>query len=319
MPELPLFSIITPSYNQAAFLELTLKSVLDQDYPNLEYLVADGASSDGSAEIIERYGSRLAWWVSEPDKGQAEAVNKGFARARGEYVGWVNSDDLLMPGALRRAAEALAANPALSMVFGDVISINERGETINVMRYGDWGLDDLMTFHIIGQPGVFFRRAALEQAGTLDLSYHFLLDHQLWLRLAQTGEMAYIPQPQAAARYHAQAKNIAQATRFGEEAYRIVAWMATQPKLAERLPGLRRKVWAGAHRFNGRYLLDGGQPGAALSSYMRSLTIHPPTALSEWHRMVYALLSLAGLGRLKTLFYRLRHAVRKWRNPEVYH
>lgn len=319
MSEQPLFSIITPSYNQAEFLEETLRSVLEQDYPNLEVLVADGGSKDGSVEIIRRYQHRLAWWVSEKDNGQAEAINKGFARARGEYVGWVNSDDLLMPGALRRAAEALAANPELSMVFGDVISIDEHGQTINVMRYGEWGLDELMTFHIIGQPGVFFRRAALEQAGYLDLNYHFLLDHQLWLRLAQKGGMAYIPEALAKARFHSQAKNVAQAARFGEEAYRIAEWMAVEPGLAERLPRLKRRVWAGAHRINARYLLDGGQPGTALKAYLRALAVHPPTALSEWHRMVYALLSLAGLGKLKPLFYRARHALRKRRNPEVYH
>ncbi len=319
MPDLPLFSIITPSFNQAGYLEETLKSVLEQDYPALEYLVVDGASTDGSVAVIERYASRLAWWVSEADSGQAEAVNKGFARARGEYVGWVNSDDLLMPGALQLAAQALADNPQLSMVFGDVISINERGETINIMRYGDWGLDELMTFHIIGQPGVFFRRAALEQAGYLDTSYHFLLDHHLWLRLAQTGKVAYLHQPLAKARFHAQAKNIAQAARFGEEAYRIVDWMGSQPALVERLPRLKRQVWAGAHRMNARYLLDGGQPAPALRSYFRALAAHPPTALAEWHRMSYALLSLLGLGGLKAHYYRLRHAARKSRHPEVYH
>lgn len=319
MPDLPLVSIVTPSFNQADFLELTLRSVLEQDYPRIQYLVADGGSSDGSVAVIQRYAHKLAWWVSESDLGQADAVNKGFSRVQGEIIGWVNSDDLLLPGAVSAVVAAFDAHPEASMVFGDVVSIDERGQTINIMRYGQWGLDDLMTFHIIGQPGVFFRRSALEQAGGLDLSYHFLLDHQLWLRLAQTGEMHYLPQALAAARFHAAAKNIAQAARFGEEAYRIVAWMQTQPALAERYSRLNRRIWAGAHRFNARYLLDGGQAGAALKSYGRSLAADPPTALQEWHRMLYAGLSLVGLGRLKSLYYRLRAALRRKTNPEVYH
>lgn len=319
MPDSPLVSIVTPSFNQADFLDLTLRSVLGQDYPRIEYLVADGSSTDGSVEIIQRYAERLVWWVSEPDRGQADAVNKCLARVQGEIIGWVNSDDLLLPGVVSAVVQAFAAHPEASMVFGDVVSIDERGQTINQMHYGAWGLDELMTFHIIGQPGVFFRRSALQQAGGLDLDYHFLLDHQLWLRLAQTGEMHYLPQPLAVARYHAAAKNISHAARFGEEAYRIVAWMQTQPPLAERFARLNKRIWAGAHRFNARYLLDGGQPGAALKSYGRSLALHPQTALQEWHRMVYAVLCLIGLERLKPVYYRLRAAVRRMTNPEVYH
>src|SRR5688500_5767577 len=102
----PLVTIVTPSFNQAPYLEATIQSVLSQNYPNLEYIIVDGGSTDGSVEIIKRYSGRLAYWVSEPDGGQAEAINKGVARSTGSLVGWLNSDDLLLPGALRRLAEA---------------------------------------------------------------------------------------------------------------------------------------------------------------------------------------------------------------------
>jgi len=152
--DLPRVSIITPSYNQAQFLEQTICSVLGQNYPNLEYWVIDGGSTDGSAEIIQKYAGQLAGWVSEPDRGQAEGINKGLARATGEVVAWLNSDDLYYPDAIEAAVEALAANPQASFVFSDVESIDEAGKPFHRMRYGHWGLPDLMRFRIIGQPAV---------------------------------------------------------------------------------------------------------------------------------------------------------------------
>jgi glycosyltransferase involved in cell wall biosynthesis len=303
---LPLVSIITPSFNQAAYLEQTLLSILEQDYPQIEYWVMDGGSTDGSTAIIEKYAPRLAGWVSEKDRGQADAINKGFGRSTGEIIGWLNSDDLYLPGAIQTAVQALQADPGLAMVYADVRSIDSVGKVFNVMRYGDWGLADLMAFNIIGQPGVFMRRSMLEKAGYLDLNFHFLLDHQLWLRLAQQGGMKHIPEEMAAARFHADAKNVAQAARFGQEAYTILDWMQTQPGLQSLYTANRRRIQAGAHRINARYLLDGGQAAPALRAYWRSLLQHPPTALREGHRMVYAALALLGLGRLKNIYYRLR-------------
>ncbi|MGD0707893.1 MAG: glycosyltransferase family 2 protein [Anaerolineaceae bacterium] len=308
MPDQPLVSIVTPSYNQAAFLEQTLRSVLDQDYPNLEYMVVDGGSDDGSVEIIERYESRLAWWVSEKDRGQAEAINKGLAHAKGEYIAWLNSDDFYLPGAIRSAVEALQARPDAALVYGDVLAVDAASKVTKVLRYANWGLEGLMGFNIIGQPAVFMRRAALERAGTLDLSYHYLLDHQLWLRVAQQGAMQYVPQPWAAARFHSQSKNVAASANFGKEAYRIVEWMQGQPALSETYRRLERKIWAGAHRINARYLLDADRPREAFGAYWKSLRADAPTALKEWNRMVYCLLAMAGLKGLRPLYQKVRES-----------
>ena len=266
--------------------------MLDQEYPNLEYFVMDGGSTDGSQEIIARYAHRLAGWVSERDRGQADAINKGFSRATGDVVAWINSDDYYLPGSLRAAVEALQANPACGMVFGDVLAVNGEGQPINVMTYGNWDLEDLMQFRIIGQPSVFMRRSVLERAGPLDLSFHYLLDHHLWLRVAQHAPIRYIPQRLSAARYHASAKNVAMAGEFGKEAYRLVDWMAAQPGLADRYSRLRRRIWAGANRIAGFYLLDAGQSGPALRAYLRSLWAYPPTALPEMRRIAFAAASL---------------------------
>jgi hypothetical protein len=285
-------SIVTPSFNQASFLEQTLRSVLDQDYPDLEYLVVDGGSTDGSVEIIRRYAGQLAWWVSEKDRGQAEGINKGLARATGEVVAWLNSDDLYQPGAFTAAVQALEAHPECGMVFGDMLALDGEGRLINIQRFGDWGLEDLMQFRIIGQPSVFMRRSVLEKVGFLDLNYHFLLDHQLWLRMAQAAPICHVPQVWSAARFHPAAKNVGQAASFGREAYALAAWMQSQPGLSAPYQRLERRVWAGAHRMNAHYLLDGGQPRPALAAYLKSLWAYPPTALPEWRRILYSAASL---------------------------
>jgi glycosyltransferase involved in cell wall biosynthesis len=291
-------SIITPSYNQAAFLEQTIQSVLLQDYPDLEYLVVDGGSGDGSVEIIQRHAERLAWWVSEPDRGQAEAINKGLQRAQGEIVAWLNSDDLYLPGTVRQAVAALEANPQLGMVFGDAVTIDLQGRPMNRLAFGDWGLSDLMGFRIICQPAVFMRRSVLEKAGYLDLDYHFMLDHHLWLRMARLAPIQHISEILAAARHHPGAKNVKQAPGFGQETLRLLAWMESDPDWAAtyEMDGPRRahkptppkRILGGAYRLNARYLLDGGLYGPALRSYARALWASPAYTLKHWHRILYA-------------------------------
>jgi glycosyltransferase involved in cell wall biosynthesis len=300
MSDFPLVSIITPSYNQAAFLEQTMRSVLDQNYPHIEYLVADGGSDDGSVEIIKRYADRLAWWVSEKDKGQAEAINKGFARAKGKYIAWVNSDDFYQPGAIRAAVAELEAHPDAGMVFGDVQVVDQDGKILNSLHYGNWGLKELMMFHIIGQPAVFMRRAVLEKAGYLDMSYHFMLDHQLWLRMGLQAGIRYVPQLWAGAHYHEDCKNLAQAAEFGKDAYRIVEWMQKAPEFDESMAVIAPYVKAGAERINGFYLLDAKEYAASFRSYWQGFLLAPEIILPEWYRVVFALFAPLGMEKLRT-------------------
>ena len=314
----PRISIITPSYNQAPYLEQTIRSVLEQDYPDIEYMVVDGGSTDGSVEIIQRYADQLAWWVSEPDQGQADAINKGLAQVSGDIVAWLNSDDLYQPGTLAKIARVFQSHPEVGLVYGDVLSIDQDSKVFNVMRFRQSDLQDLLTFNIISQPGVFMRRIIQQKAGQLDTRYHYLLDHHLWIRMANQAPMRYLNETLAAARYHPDAKNIDQAARFGQDAYAIMAWLQADPEMAGHLAPIARHAWAGAHRFNARYLLDGDQPLEALGSYLRSLWSHPPTALTEWHRMVFAFLSLIGLKRLKSAYLKARKALNRQRDPELY-
>lgn len=309
MHALPLVSIVTPSYNQSAFLEQTICSVLAQDYQNLEYLIVDGGSTDGSLEIIQRHADRLAWWVSEKDSGQAEAINKGLQRARGEIVAWLNSDDLYLPGAVSQAVAALQQDPELAFIYGEAITINQDGRPLGRFRFENWGLHDLVSFRIICQPAVFMRRTFLERAGYLDPGFHFMLDHHLWIRLARLAPIAHQPadlEPPsrpvrglwAAARHHPGAKNVSQAAGFGRETFKVLEWMQTSTDLSEWIRQNRSRVLAGAYRLNARYLLDDGLAWEALASYWQALRRRPAFALKHAHRMLYAVLSLLGLKSL---------------------
>ena len=301
-----LVSIVTPSYNQAAFLEQTMLSVLEQDYPRIEYIVIDGGSTDNSVEIIKKYADRLTYWVSEKDSGQAEAINKGFVRAKGEILAWLNSDDYYMLNTVSVAVRCFEQNPDVVMVYGDMLAVDGDGNTINLLKYKQLSLEDLLCFQIIGQPSVFFRRSALEKAGMLEPTFHFMLDHQLWIRLAQQGGILHIPQTWSAARYHPGAKNRARAAEFGREAFRVLDWAKNQPELSETLSKVKTRSLASAHRYDARYLLDGGQTLSALGAWLRALIIHPPTALGRMNLFISAILILTGLGKLREAILRRR-------------
>ena len=292
-------SIITPSFNQVEYLEATIQSVLAQDYPNLEYIIVDGGSTDGSVEIIKKYADQLSWWVSERDRGQADAINKGLRRARGDVVAWLNSDDIYLPGAIQAAVDVFEANHGLGMVFGDAISIDREGHPLNRLSFGDWDLTELMRFQIICQPSVFMRRSALEHVGYLDETFHFMLDHHLWLRIAAQFKIRHSAQMWSAARHHALAKNVAQSEAFADETYRVVAWLKANPDFSAQLKTDRRRILGGANRLAGRYLLDGGFPGPALIAYGKAMFYWPSYAIKHWGRITFAFLNLVGIGNLE--------------------
>ena len=299
MSQIPLVSIITPSFNQASYLEQTLRSVFDQDHADIEYIVMDGGSTDGSVEIIKKYASKLAYWSSEKDAGQADAINKGMGRARGEIVAWLNSDDTYLPGAVAAAVRAFEQHPDVVLIYGDMLAVDEQGQTFNTFHYHQLALEDLLSFQIIGQPAVFMRRSAFEKAGGLDPSFHLLLDHLLWIRIAAQGHILHVPQTWAAARYHAEAKNRARAAEFGREAFRILEIVERDNYLAPCLAKIKHRATASVHRVNARYLLDGGRSAGSLAAWTRALFIHPPTALARLNLFGSALLNILGLGKLQ--------------------
>lgn len=208
---LPRISLVTPSYNQAAFLEATIQSVLAQNYPNLEYMVFDGGSTDGSVEILRRYENHFAYWTSERDAGQSDALNRGFARATGEIFGWLNSDDVLLPNALQTIGAYFAQHRECDFVAGDGIFINADGSReLFYVRAAAYTFRDLLHYDAdkyLPQPSVFFTRRAFAAVGGLDVSLRYGMDLDLWLRMRRQFELHYIPNCLAQMRLHGDAKS----------------------------------------------------------------------------------------------------------------
>jgi GT2 family glycosyltransferase len=204
----PLISLVTPSYNQGHFIERTICSVLDQDYPNLEYFIQDGGSKDETVEVLKRYEHRLTGWVSEQDDGQSQAINRGFTRTSGEIMGWLNSDDLLLPGSLARVADFFQRHPEVDVVYGDRLLIDE-----NDMEIGRWILPKhdsavLSWADYIPQETLFWRRSIWHKVGgAIDESFRFAMDWDLIVRFRNTGaQIVHIPAFLGAFRVHAEQK-----------------------------------------------------------------------------------------------------------------
>jgi len=223
MANFPLISIVTPSFNQAKYLRQTMESVLTQDYPNIEYIVIDGNSMDGSQETICEYEDQLAYWESIQDEGQTDAINKGFAKASGKYLAWLNSDDVYQPGALSEAVTYLESHPDVGIVYGDCTFIDADGRVIGRFPAAQTDYERLRRGYVhIPQQASFFRRDLWQKVGPLDPSFYFAMDYDLWVRLAREAPLVYLPgHVWASFRLHGDAKTIAADARCWPEMLRV--------------------------------------------------------------------------------------------------
>ncbi|MFQ5576764.1 MAG: glycosyltransferase family 2 protein [Anaerolineae bacterium] len=294
MADLPLVSIITPSYNQVEFLEATILSVLNQDYPHIEYLVIDGGSTDGSADIIRRYEDRLAFWVSEPDRGQSHAINKGLRRATGDILSWLNSDDTLTAGAVRRAVTHLTGPNGVDVVYGRANRIDSRGN--HVRSPGDsspeFGLHTVIAECVVTQPGAFWRRKIMERVGLLNEELHYVMDYEFWARMALAGATfrRLDGAPVANFRLSEDSKTVSQLDKSGLEKLALLDRLLADPDLPRKLglsPGeaarqaRRARALACLKVFNACSRRK-GQRADAWRWFVRGVRLYPPVLLEKW-------------------------------------
>ncbi len=204
----PRITVVTPSFNQARFLEKTLRSVLTQGYSNLEYIVVDGGSTDGSVDILRRYADHLAYWVSEPDRGATDALIKGFSRSTGDILCYLNSDDLYEPWTLREVAQFFLAHPGADVVYGDSIWIDVADSPIRPKKEHPFNRFIWLYDHdYIPQPSTFWRRGLYEQVGGLDVAFDLAMDADLWDRFAEVTHLHHVRRVWSRMRLYPEQKN----------------------------------------------------------------------------------------------------------------
>ncbi|MBL8132610.1 MAG: glycosyltransferase [Anaerolineae bacterium] len=238
-------SILTPSYNQAQFLPATIDSVLSQDYPEIEYLIVDGGSSDGSRAVLEAIRDPRVRWVSEKDKGQANALNKGLQAATGDILTFINSDDRLLPGAVRFAVEHFAAHPETDLLHGDCEAIDTDGRHLHVLTSAPLDLAAWLTGRHpnVHQPGTFWRRRLTDRIGLFDEGMHYSFDGDYWVRAVLAGlRLDYVPGERAQYRFHETSKTVSQTDRFYDDWLRIVDKVFSDPAAGEALRSIRPEM-----------------------------------------------------------------------------
>jgi glycosyltransferase involved in cell wall biosynthesis len=243
MASLPRITIVTPSMNQGDFLEQTILSVLSQNYPNLEYIIIDGGSNDNSIEIINKYQRYLAYWISQKDAGQADAIAKGFAHATGDILAWLNSDDEYMPGTLDKIGGYFSQNPQTDLVYGDYFLLFPDGlRKLKKKIDFDFSIA-LYAYNMITQPSAFWRRKIYDTSGGLDISLHYAMDYDLFLRMAKVGLIKHLREPLSVYRLHAKSKTVANAHRFSDENLIVRAKHIPEPALRSRRFRLKQRLF----------------------------------------------------------------------------
>jgi glycosyltransferase involved in cell wall biosynthesis len=240
-PRSPRVSIVTPSYNQGHFIEETIRSVLLQGYPDLEYIIIDGGSSDATTAIIRKYEDWLTYWVSEPDEGQTEAIKKGWSLATGEVVAYINADDTYLPGAVSVAVDAFCASPDAGMVYGTAVIVDDSGRELRQWRAQPFDVRRMLTRgSIVPQPATFFSAAALESVGSLDDRWNMIMDYELAIRMGMRYPAISVSEALARFRDHGKSKSRLKFEALADELVQFVG--------ALRPTGLSRRKWRRVRR-----------------------------------------------------------------------
>jgi glycosyltransferase involved in cell wall biosynthesis len=285
-------SIVTTSYNQAAFLEETIRSVLAQDYESLEYLVIDDGSTDGSDEIVRRHADRLAWWHLQENRGQAAALNRAFEHARGDLLGFVSSDDTLLPGAISRLVQEFERDPDALLVYGGADYMDEASSRVGTVPSPDWDLARFARTGIqpIPQPASLWRRRAWELAGPFEERSWALFDTEFFLRIGAAGRVVHVPESLATFRLHPDSKQLSRHARMAEECVRFADEFFGSDRLPAPLRPYARAGRASFYRRGALALYAQGEIARARTLFLRSLVLSPRTATrAQLRRLVRTL------------------------------
>ncbi len=273
----PRVTIVTPSYNQGAFLEETIQSVLAQDYEDIEYIVIDDGSTDGSLEIVERFADRLTWWTTQSNAGQVAALMRGFERATGDLLGWINSDDCLLPGAVTAVVEAYerCGGDAL-LVYGDNVLTDAESVEIGLLPARDARLETMLRLfeNPVPQPGSLFPRRALDEVGGLAREGYYYFDFELVLELALRGPLIRLERPLGTYRLHPDSKSVSQFRRKADDQLRVIDAFFSHD-LPPDVRALERLARANCHVAAGEHYYAAGDRVLGRSHLLHGLRLEP--------------------------------------------
>lgn len=287
-----LVSVVTPTFNQANFLRETIESVLSQDYPAIEYQIIDDGSTDGTPEILREYSDRV-WTERHENRGQTPTINKGWERAKGSILTWLNSDDTFLPGAVSKAIAYLEEHPEVDIAFGDTLFTEHDGKPIERSKGKDF---DYVRFvqrchNPIAQPSAFIRRSVIEDIGMLDPYYYYFMDWDFWLRAGVNHRISHFPELLSTYRLHAESKTVAQANKAAPELEYLYSKFFARTDLPESLRSLEKEAMVNMLFTSGGYYLEGGNRKAAARAALRAMgrcpsCFHDPSAI---HKLFYCL------------------------------
>lgn len=275
----PRITVVTPSLNQGVFLERALQSVLSQHYPNCEYFVFDAGSTDESIDILSRYDRKLTYWVSEPDRGQSDAISKGWNMATGDILAWLNSDDFYFPKAFEEAARVFQQNPNLMMLCGSVALVDEKEKLLHLKEPPRLAPEMLLRWaNLPAQPGVFIRREVFERIGGPRLDLHYVMDWELWLRVLlnfPAESIGFTSRVLAADRRWVGTKTLNAGGEDAHEVRKVLAEMFSDARVASRYGNIERRALARTWWRQSKGELRGGCRADALMSLTKALLLCP--------------------------------------------
>jgi glycosyltransferase involved in cell wall biosynthesis len=304
--KLPLVTVITPSYNRASYLDETIRSVLGQDYPRIEYIVLDDGSTDNTREVLEKYTGRIVW-ETHPNMGETRTVNKGFGMAHGDIVVVVNSDDPLLPGAVSAAVAFMQSHPDILVAYPDWNYIGPNSEVTGHVTVPEHDyLWMLRHHHCSVGPGAFIRRKALDLAGPRDPEFRYVGDFEFWLRVGLHGEFARIPHTLATFRIHPDSATVSRrGTAMADEHIRLTDKLFSRPDLPPAVIRARSAAYGSAHLVAA--VVCGAQRKEAAKHVFRAAHYGPRGLFSRWELIMPSLLPLP----VQTVPQGIRHA---WRS-----